>query len=844
MACHPTRAKQRPHSSRTLLTLSLFACTPSFSSASFLSSSLSSLRNRALNARQVGTTVTGTTSSNSTASGSVTVVEPAAHQGRYGHSSFYLSASNALLILGGQLESSSNSSTAAPQVTSTALEFNLASTFLWGDRPVSAIPDNPSPSSSYSSSSAWAASAVDSLGQAWIFGGIAPSSSSCTSSSTEENAVAAVFSNETWSTPPFSPRTPPRRRQASAVPVLNATTGGTDVWVFGGIADEWTCSSDGSTVGYVGVDRWDTVGMTVESMAWSAPTGASPSWEAPVSDYAAAKVGENQVVVVGGQTAQGALSDIGSILVFDVASRSWTAQTVSGTAPPSRMGHVLVPLTSGCYLLHGGLSSSHSPLSDLFLLTPSNSSSSWSWTELATSDHSILSPALAWHTATLVPGETIVVAFGLDSTTATVSDDFWFLTVDEEEGTYTWQDTFGGNLAAVETSATSKRLAKKALEVVVNPKMSTSAAAASGAADEGYYGGTGSGATPAVVNSPLTHSSSSTTSLRVVELPSSSSSVSPSASSAASSAVDENHDSTSSKTTTAIAASLGAIGGAAALLGLAFLIMRRRAAQQGRNAAGFMPQSSHLGMMGENGGAGGGGNGGLKPVSTLLYTRPVRGRNMSLGSTISALGNDSPATQVEEHLPNGQQQHGEQDGLKATMDPFSDAYRVNELGQLERSGTASSSAAVVSGGSPMKASVKSIPFLSTIASAVSSSSSSSPGPSSSADVYTHPAPSLSAKRSLRRPSQLLPPLPSTSTTPHTPAELIGLAVTSDDGHAPVSAETDGLPYLRSESREDFVSVRTSSPARAASVGIPHSLRPGTPLKVTNPDPFAEQLPTN
>ncbi|GAA6014553.1 hypothetical protein JCM10207_001642 [Rhodosporidiobolus poonsookiae] len=815
------------------------------SSASFLSSSLDSLRARALLPRAAaaaeGSVLAVDNSTAATGDSRPSVVAASSSQGRYGHSAVYLPPpTNQLLLIGGQLDSNVSASV-APEITSTVLRFNLGSSFLWGDRPASAIPDNPLSNATLSTDgTAWGAAASDASGAVWLFGGLA---SDC-----DADAPVGTFANGTWGAAVLEPRTPPRRRQASAVPVANATTGGTDIWVLGGIAEQWTCASDGATVGYLGLDRYDTVGGVVESMAWSAPEGAEAGWAAPVSDYAATALDDGSILVVGGQTAQGELAEMSSVLLFDVAGRSWTQQAVAGDAPSPRMGHVLVPLTSGSFLLHGGLSSTHAPLSDLFLLTPTNSTS-YTWTPLVISDSSLVAPSLAWHTATLVAGETIVVAFGIDAATATASSEFYFLTVDEEAGTYTCKDTWDGNGEAVSeaqstASATSNRLAKKAVEVVVNPKAdqvssSSSAAATTGSYDAPtYYGGSG-GAAPAEEASSFSLSSSSS---YVVVASATASPKQAASSSSSDSSSDADDDSTTSTKTTAIAASLGAIGGAVALAGLAVLVLRRRAAQHAAQYA--VPQSP---AMGQSGGPNGG-----PPVSTLMYTRPVQRRMMSLGSTISPvpsrLDDGSPLVDSgAENLAGVGTLTAGGVGLGTTQDPFSDDYKVNELGQLERAGSSASGTSTAGVVGALKASVQSIPVLSSIA-----RTSESPNPAGG-DVYTSPAPTLSHKRSLRRPLgvQALPPLPGSSPVPHTPAELIGLAVTSDDGHAPASAETDGLPYLRADDGkgEGWETLLERNPAPAPSAqakgmteqgAVPAILRPGTPLRVANPDPFVDQ----
>lgn len=250
------------------------------------------------------------------------VVSSQPHLGRYGHSAVYLPApANTLLLIGGQI------GTNGTAITSDVLQFSVASTFLWGDdRPAdSAIPDNPAVNPTLSAglpASAWSAAAVDPHTAAtWLIGGVTPD---CETDSLVHTLAAAASVSSGWTTASITPRAPPRRRQATALPVANATTGGTDIWVIGGIADQYTCSVE--TIGYVGLDRYDTALGTVESMAWTAPTGVdSLEWAAPVSDYAATVLDDGaSIAVVGGQTALGDLVSLDQVLLFDVQTRAWT----------------------------------------------------------------------------------------------------------------------------------------------------------------------------------------------------------------------------------------------------------------------------------------------------------------------------------------------------------------------------------------------------------------------------------------------------------------------------------------------------------------------------------------
>lgn len=228
-----------PDLPRTLLFSLLFASTalyPSLTSASLAAPGQS------FRTRQVRAEVATSPSYSNFSAYLFPSIANTPSEGRYGHSAVYLPTNNTLLFIGGQV--GDNGTT----ITSQVLSFDLASPFLWGSRPVSAIPNNPSPATELTSrriASAWAASAIDSSNRTWLIGGV---TESC-----ERDPIAWTLDGAEWSVPTLTGRRPPRRRQAQAVVVPNYLSGKDDVWVFGGIADEYTCSE--TTSGYLGIDR-------------------------------------------------------------------------------------------------------------------------------------------------------------------------------------------------------------------------------------------------------------------------------------------------------------------------------------------------------------------------------------------------------------------------------------------------------------------------------------------------------------------------------------------------------------------------------------------------------------
>lgn len=250
---------------------------------------------------------------NSTAAGLISprvVTKPASNQARYGHSAVYLRSSKSVMFIGGQLDV--NSSETA-EITNQVLSLDLASV---GDAQ-DVQPDIIKHWSKYLPATAWAAAALDSNDQIWLLGGLTADCS--------KDATTHVFDGTKWSAPNLLPRLPPRRRQTRAVAVANSNTGGTDIFVFGGIAERETCSE--GTIGYRGIDRYDTVTSTVETFGWQAPSGANTDFEPPLSDYSAILLADGKTIaVVGGQTASGELASMKKILLFDTVRRKWKFQ--------------------------------------------------------------------------------------------------------------------------------------------------------------------------------------------------------------------------------------------------------------------------------------------------------------------------------------------------------------------------------------------------------------------------------------------------------------------------------------------------------------------------------------
>lgn len=242
-----------------------------------------------------------------------------ANDGRYGHSAVYIPSQEKVLFLAGQLAQ------AGLYITNDVLALSTTSAY-----PSATNPDEADLSTGLPPH-AWAATAVDDAERVWMIGGVTQDCGT--------NAVAYVLDHTSkWQPVSVKPRAPPRRRQAQAVPFYNSTSGQTDLLVFGGIAEQYTCSLD--TVGYMGIDRWRTnqadTSARITTTAWDSRRADAGSFAPPVSDYAAAIV-KDSFLVLGGQTAAGELVELDRVLRFDLASERWSVKVrpVPETAQPS-----------------------------------------------------------------------------------------------------------------------------------------------------------------------------------------------------------------------------------------------------------------------------------------------------------------------------------------------------------------------------------------------------------------------------------------------------------------------------------------------------------------------------
>ena len=234
--------------------------------------------------------------------------------GRYGHGSVYLHETNQVLFLGGQVGSTGT------YITNDVVVLDLDEAY--------PSASNPRSISAYSQGlppHAWAATSVDTDQNVWVIGGV---TQDCAA-----DGLTTVLKGSDWTTANPTGHVPPRRRQAQAVAVSNSSSLAVDetqFWVWGGIAEPYTCSLD--TVGYMGMDMWSTISRSIATYSWASQVGKTipKDYRPPVSDYAAVLLRDGvSIAFIGGQVAQGDLAEMDQILTFDTVERTWSLKVRS-----------------------------------------------------------------------------------------------------------------------------------------------------------------------------------------------------------------------------------------------------------------------------------------------------------------------------------------------------------------------------------------------------------------------------------------------------------------------------------------------------------------------------------
>ena len=248
-------------------------------------------------------------------------------QARFGHSAVYLASRKQLLFIGGQI------GTQGTYVTNDVLSLNLTQDYALNES--ESLGNNPSVLPNLSDNlppNAWTASTIDSNEIIWLIGGV---TEDCQSDASAH--ILNIKAGTAWEAVEPAIHRPPRRRQASALVMTEDKNGrkGDTLYVFGGIAEPYTCSIE--TVGYLAMDAWDAsmTSPAVQTLAWTAQPESKENASGhgtnrafvspPISDYAAVRLQNTDAIIyLGGQDAYGNLLSMGSLLLFNTSTHDWS----------------------------------------------------------------------------------------------------------------------------------------------------------------------------------------------------------------------------------------------------------------------------------------------------------------------------------------------------------------------------------------------------------------------------------------------------------------------------------------------------------------------------------------
>ncbi|KAF0439194.1 galactose oxidase [Gigaspora margarita] len=223
--------------------------------------------------------------------------------------------------------------------------------------------------------------------------------------------------------------TPPKRRKE--IQIVQDNSG--KVYMFGGLINP----STGSTK-----TRWfnDMNILDIIGMSWSKVSNSKHNAPPLQVDYTATMLNNSVIVYIGGRqttSSSGKIKNYRSmeeIWTYDTKNASWILVTAIGTVPGVRIGHSAVLASDGRIIVFGGYDHNFSPANpELAVLDSSTSPFQWSLPNVSNP----ISPALAYHSATLI-GDLMIVAFGnvtqQTSTTSDATSDIYILNISN----YTW----------------------------------------------------------------------------------------------------------------------------------------------------------------------------------------------------------------------------------------------------------------------------------------------------------------------------------------------------------------------------------------------------------------------
>ncbi|RIB19037.1 hypothetical protein C2G38_1301397 [Gigaspora rosea] len=203
--------------------------------------------------------------------------------------------------------------------------------------------------------------------------------------------------------------------------------------MFGGLINPSTGST--KTRWFKDMDILDIIGMS-----WSKVSNSKHNAPPHLVDFTATMLNNSVIVYIGGRQTTSSSGktnryrSMEEIWTYDTKNASWLLVTAIGTVPGVRIGHSAVLASDGRIIVFGGYDHNFSPANpELAVLDSSTSPFQWSLPNVSNP----ISPALAYHSATLI-GDLMIVAFGnvtqQTSTTSDATSDIYILNISN----YTW----------------------------------------------------------------------------------------------------------------------------------------------------------------------------------------------------------------------------------------------------------------------------------------------------------------------------------------------------------------------------------------------------------------------
>uniref|UniRef100_A0A1D1ZD97 Kelch domain-containing protein 4 n=1 Tax=Anthurium amnicola TaxID=1678845 RepID=A0A1D1ZD97_9ARAE len=218
----------------------------------------------------------------------------------------------------------------------------------------------------------------------------------------EEGSLVIVYdtNNNTWNKPTISGGEPARRRKTQAV-----IDNGGKMYIFGG------STSLGPGPGNTPVNDMSIL----DTVNWVWSTGTLENAPDARIDFSATILSNGLIVYIGGSTLNDRYVPMSQINTYDTTSDTWASKDATGQIPNPRGGHSAVLTSDGHgIIIYGGAVSisadgqytAASP--DIAVLDTTNNNFVWSQPKAS----GTAPPQIAYHTASLVGNNNMVIAFG------------------------------------------------------------------------------------------------------------------------------------------------------------------------------------------------------------------------------------------------------------------------------------------------------------------------------------------------------------------------------------------------------------------------------------------------